>query len=935
MTSLPGDTVTFLMTDVEGSTVLWEKYPEVMPLALARHDEIMSAGIAAHGGIVVKHRGEGDSVFAVFARAHDAVVAACDLQVALHRELWPLSDPFRVRMALHTGKAEQRGGDYFGLTVNRCARLRAIAHGGQTLLSAATATLVADSLPDGVHLRDLGRHRLRDLTQPEQVLQVLHPDLSDTFPPVRSLDRHAHNLPEQTTPFVGREQDLAAVKALLTRADLRLLNLTGPGGIGKTRLSLQIAADLVDHFEDGVFFVDLSLVSDPSLVVPSVAQAVGVREAPARSLRDGLHAFLVGKHLLLILDNFEQLLPAVSDVAAMLSVCPKLHVLVSSRTVLHLSGEHVYPISPLGVPDPLPEKGALPLISSILAHEAIQLFEVRARAVKPDFAINAGNAAAIVAICRQLDGLPLAIELAAARIRMLPPQAIARRLVNALPLLTGGARDLPTRQQTLRQAIAWSYDLLAEPERALFRRLSVFAGGCTIEAAEAVANAADDAITAPALDVLEGISALLDASLVEQREMPDGEPRFRMLGVVRQFGMEELAACGEARWVQQRHANVYLELALTAEPRLHGAEQQAWLDRLRIEQDNIRAALAWFRDEGDNERYLRLAGALFWFWVGNGDWSEALEWYRDALARAPERTLTRARALYGAGTIHRLLTDYAVARRWLEEGISIARELGDRSLEARTIHILAILLQEEGDHAGARAMKAEGLAIAREVNDGWAMGVLLRELAGTAWQDGEIEEAGAYIEESVEIHRRMDEQWALAHALNAYGDLMRAVQRYDDAELRYQESLQLFVKLGVKDGRPSVLHNLGYVALGQGEAARSAHYFREALELFQTLGDQRGIAECIAGFASALGALGSAREAARLYGGAQAVFDRTGTQISTSNAVEHERYLRSVRETLGESSFDSAFDQGRGTALDDLIAEVLGTAIDSVVYGCW
>jgi predicted ATPase/class 3 adenylate cyclase len=928
MTTLPGDTVTFLMTDVEGSTVLWEKYPDLMPLALARHDEIMSAGIAAHGGIVVKHRGEGDSVFAVFAHPPDAVVAACNLQRTLHREQWALPEPLLVRMALHTGKAEQRAGDYFGLTVNRCARLRAIAHGGQTLLSAATATLVVDSLPDGVRLRDLGRHRLRDLTQPEQVLQLLHPDLPETFPPVRSLDRHAHNLPEQTTPFVGRERELTAVRALLMRDDLRLLNLTGPGGIGKTRLSLQVAADLVDHFEDGVFFVDLSLVSDPGLVVPSVAQAVGVRESPGRSLRDGLSEFLVGKHLLLILDNFEQLLPAASDISAMLSVCPKLHILVNSRTVLHLSGEHVFPIVPLGVPDAIPEKGASALISSIQAHEAIQLFEVRARAVKPDFAINAGNAAAVVAICRQLDGLPLAIELAAARVRMLPPQAIARRLVNALPLLTGGARDLPARQQTLRQAIAWSYDLLAEPERALFRRLSVFAGGCTIEAAEAVANAADDAITVPALDVLDGISALLDASLVEQREMPDGEPRFRMLGVIRQYGMEVLIAGGEAPAVQQRHADYYLDLAQTAEPRLHGAEQQLWLNRLRIEQDNIRSALAWFRDQGDNERYLRLAGALFWFWVGNGDWTESKEWYRDALERAPERTLNRARALYGAGTLRRLLSDYTVAKRWLEEGVSISRELGDRSLESRTLHVLAILLHEEGDHAGSRATQEKGLAIAREVDDGWAMGVLLRQRAALALQKGDIDAAAAYIEESVEIHRRMDEQWALAHALNAYGDLMRTAGRYDDAEIRYQESLQLFVSLGVKDGRPSVLHNLGYVALGQGDAARAAEYFREALSLFQNLGDQRGVAECIAGFASALGALGEPRQAARLYGGAQVIFERTGTQIFFSNVAEHGRNVAAVRDALGEAAFAAAFHQGRNVALDDLIAEVLDTPIE-------
>jgi predicted ATPase/class 3 adenylate cyclase len=482
--ALPGGTVTFLFTDVEGSTALWEQHPAPMAAALARHDALVREAIHAHGGVVVK--GTGDGAHAAFATAADGLAAALAAQQALQAAPWGATGPVRVRMALHTGEAELRDGDYFGPPINRAARLLAAGHGGQTLLSLAAAELVRDALPAGVRLRDLGEHRLRDLQRPERVFQLVAPGLPTDFPALRSLDSRPHNLPVQPTPFIDREREVPAVRGLLARQEVRLLTLTGPAGTGKTRLALQVAAEALDEFADGVYFVPLAPISDPGLVVPAVAQALGVREVAGHALVEGLHEALRARpRLLLVLDNFEQVLGAAPRVAALLAACPRLNVLVTSRAVLHLAGEHDFPVPPLT----LPERRTLPPLERLAQYEAVRLLLERARAALPDFAITDANAPAVAEICHRLDGLPLALELAAARVRHLSPQALLARLERRLPLLTGGPRDLPARHRTLRGAIAWSYDLLGPEEQALFRRLAVFAGGCTLEAAEAVCGA--------------------------------------------------------------------------------------------------------------------------------------------------------------------------------------------------------------------------------------------------------------------------------------------------------------------------------------------------------------------------------------------------------------------------------------------------------------
>ncbi|MDQ4075234.1 MAG: adenylate/guanylate cyclase domain-containing protein, partial [Chloroflexota bacterium] len=491
MSTLPTGTVTFFFTDVAGSTALWDQDPAGMREAMRRHDALVEAMVVAHGGQVVRPRGEGDSRFAVFVHASDAVAAASALQQALHAEPWPLSAPLRVRLALHSGEADLRAGDYYGSEVNRCARLRSLAHPGQALLSLTTAQLARDSLPEGVILKDLGVHRLRDLSQPEHVFQLIVPGLEEDFPPLLSLASRPNNLPVLPTSLIGREQEVATLTSWLAGEDVRLVTVTGPGGMGKTRLSMQVAAELLDNFPDGVFFVALAPISDPVLVLPTIAQTLHLQEQGTEPLLATLKAYLRDKQLLLLLDNFEQVVEAAPLVAELLATASRLKVLVTSREGLQLRGERRFPLPPLALPD-LPSHSCTSreLVVTLSESAAVTLFVERAQAAKPTFTLTPDNALAVVDICRHLDGLPLAIELAAARIKLFTPQALLVRLTattgGALQLLRGGARDLPTRHQTLRDTIAWSYHLLHPAEQALFRRLAVFASGFTLEAAEAV-----------------------------------------------------------------------------------------------------------------------------------------------------------------------------------------------------------------------------------------------------------------------------------------------------------------------------------------------------------------------------------------------------------------------------------------------------------------
>jgi predicted ATPase len=571
-----------------------------MPGALARHDALVCQAIATHHGVVFKTTGDG--VHAALESAPDALAAALAAQRALQTEAWAPPGPLRARMALHTGVAEERDGDYFGPALNRMARLLATGHGGQILVSRATHELVCDHLPPDVALRDLGVHYLKDLARPEHIFQLIAADLPTDFPPLETLDRHPNNLPVQPTPLIGRDAEVASLCSLLRRSDVCLVTLSGPGGVGKTRLALQVAAELLDDFDDGAYFVDLAPIGEVALVAPTIAQTLGVRETGNRRLLDSLKDYLREKQVLLVLDNFEHVVAAAPVVAEVLAAAPRLSVLVTSRVALHLRGEKEVVASPLALPDPQ----RLPPLAVLSQYAAVELFIERALDVQPNFAVTNENAPAVAEVCYRLDGLPLAIELAAARIKLFAPQTLLARLEKRLPLLTGGARDLPTRQQTLRNTIDWSYELLNAGEQTLFRRLAVFVGGCTLEAAQVICNVEGEL----AWDVVDGLAALLDQSLVQQGDGPDGEPRFTMLETIREYALEQLEAHSEADAVRRRHAEYYLALAETAQPQFQRAERYRWSERTESEHYNLRAALAWALEGGDVEIGGRLAVAL-------------------------------------------------------------------------------------------------------------------------------------------------------------------------------------------------------------------------------------------------------------------------------------------------------------------------------------
>ena len=919
MTERPTGTVTFLFTDIERSTALWEHHPDAMGGALARHDALMRAAITEHGGYVVKTMG--DAFHAAFSRAPDALAAVVDGQRRLEDEPWGNVGPLRVRMALHTGAAEERDGDYYGPTLNRAARILAAGHGGQILLSQSTAELAHDGLPDDWSLRDLGQHRLRDVIRPERISQLVVPGLPADFPPLRTVDARPHNLPAQATRLVGREPDVMAACERLLSPDVRLLTMTGPGGTGKTRLALRVAADLLDHasagsgsvpsaarehaFPDGVFFVALSPIGEAAMVAPSIAQALGVRDEGGGGLVETLKSHLRDKRLLLVLDNFEQVVAASPLVAELLAAASGLKVLVTSRIVLRVYGEHDFPVSPLAFPDPR----RLPSTSGLSLYPAIALWIERAQAVKPDFVLTDENVQAVTEICARLDGLPLAIELAAARARLLSPDAMLARLHRRLPLLTQGSRDLPIRQQTLRGSIAWSYDLLDEAERALFVRLGVFAGGFTLEAAEAVGAVGGDL----AIDVMDGTASLIDKSLLRQETQSDGEPRFVMLETIREYALEQLEAHGEAATARRRHAEYYAGLAEQAEPELHGSHQVAWFERLEREHDNVRSALGWCIESGEAELGPRLGGAVWLLWALRGHITEGREWLDRLLSLRGTSTLTAAPAkvLTGAGLLAWTVGDFVAARTRLEEGITLWRGLGDRPGLAYALGLLGLVHWSQGEPQVGRSLWDESLVLFREAGVMWGVALMLGSFGRAALYRGDLEEAASYLEQAAAIRPAVGDTWVIAQTLNSQGDLERLRGDYRAAQVYYEESLALVEEMSGKITIAGLLQNLGHLAMRQSDYRRAAERFGDGLGMFRELGDRPGMATCLIGLAGVAGAESQFAQAARLLGAAERLREEAGASLTADDRATHAQIEGTARAELGAEAFATAWSEGR------------------------
>ncbi|MGB0036341.1 MAG: tetratricopeptide repeat protein, partial [Candidatus Acidiferrales bacterium] len=729
-----------------------------------------------------------------------------------------------------------------------------------------------------------------------------------------------NNLPVQRTAFIGRDRELASVKELLLRQDVRLVTLTGPGGIGKTRLGLQAAGDMVDHFSGGVYFVSLAAVNDPSLIPSAINQTLGVRETKGQTPHQVLKEYLENLSptpLLVLLDNFEHLAPGATMVAELLTKVPSLKVLVTSRAALHVYGEYELPVPPLALPD---SRSSLPL-EMVLQYPAVSLFIQRATALKPDFEVTEDSLRTVAEICSRLDGLPLAIELAAARVKLLSPSSMLTRLESCLQLLTSGSRDLPARHQTLRAAMDWSYQLLNAEEQKLFRRLSVFVGGCTLEAVEAVCNAKEDL----GLDPLDGMASMVDKSLVQRVEQAEGESRFVMLRTICEFGAEQLTASKEDALTRRAHAAYCLVLAEEGGSDDSGTDRTEWLNRVDVEQDNFRAALEWLTQTGDAEWGLRLGAVLFRYWEMREHLTEGRDWLMRLLKvkGAAARTKARARVLFAAGVLAGEQGDYDSAHRNVEESLDIARELEDKWGVAVSLNALAVITRDQGNAATSRSLFEESLVLWRELGDRAAIARALSNLANVRKLQGEYALARSFYDESLAIFRELGDRTGEAWSLNHQGDVARAQGDAAAAHSLYEESLLAFRDLGDRWGIAGSLADLGSLACDQRDFVEAHSLYSESIKIFQELEHKRGIARLLECFASSAAARLKPERALRLAGAAAALRQTLGAPLTRPEQARLERNLESARQVLANSAGAAAWTEGWITPVEKAIKDAL------------
>lgn len=826
MTKSPSGLVAFLFTDIEGSTQLAQQNPRAWESMEARHHAILQTAMDVFHGDVFNI--VGDAFCVAFADPLSAVQAAMDVQIKLAQEEWGEAK-IKVRMGIHVGPAEKRGSDYHGyLTLALIQRVMSAGHGGQVLLTNAAQQLVYDQLPNGVAARSLGEHKLKDLKLPEHLYQLIIPNLPADFPPLKTLNHYRHNLPTQLTSFIGREREISEVIQLIR--DSRIVTLTGSGGAGKTRLSLQAGAECIEQFKNGVWFVELAPLTESSRIVGAVMSVLGLHEKD-----NDIHAlarYIESQSMLLIFDNCEHLIEDCARlVEGLIQSCPNLRVISSSREAFGIVGEHPYRVPSLPFPDPK----RLPLLDEIERCESVQLFIERVKIFSPSFALTEKNASFVADICFRLDGIPLALELAAARIKVMSVEQMASRLGDIFNLLTNGSRTALPRQQTLRALIEWSYDLLSESEKGLFRKLAAFSGGWSLDAAESICGAERSGAS-----VLDDLARLVDKSLVVKEEH-EGESRFHMLETIRQYAEFKMFASEEVEDVKNRHRDWYMKLAETAEPKLRTGEQLRWLNQLEMEHDNLRAAMNWSIAQKHVEQALRIPSALVYFWEIHGHEEEGRSWFKQALGldvnTKKNRPLLWAKALHGHFQVSWAQADYLQFQPAMEDALNIFKAHGDEFSIAHTLYHLAVFPHSAGNMEDAAAKYRESFDVYNKINDNWGMGSCLHCIAHTAESEGNAAEAQKLFEESLSMLKTAGDRWTLYHPVGDSARIDANQGNLDKAELVFEESLAIFEELGSAGWKSATLRQLARVKYLKGEFAQAIELTERSLSIARLAND--------------------------------------------------------------------------------------------------